>query len=161
MSAAITTIAGNVNCSIVARILLACYCGVQGCASIAVDMNRTHACHPQWTGHARFHVVWQTATTVLLAFLEVFVLLANGPWSRERFYLCAVLAALPMVGFFAAMATRKIYGGALSDRNGIPPLIVKTKRKSYALDMSIVAETAGLIFLFVLTLFFQHASGPK
>jgi cytochrome bd-type quinol oxidase subunit 1 len=136
--------------------LLALYCGAQGVSTMAIDLNRTHACNPQWTGHARFHVVWQVATTALLAIVEIVVLLASGPWELERFYLCVILAALPMAGFFVALAAKKIYKGTLSDSNGIQPWIIRTKKSSYAIDLSVVAEIAAFVFLVVLTLYFQH-----
>jgi len=54
------------NSQLLARILLTAFCVVQGLATIALDLNRTHATHP-W-----FH----------------------GPPDAERFYLAAVLALL-------------------------------------------------------------------
>ena len=43
----------------VARVLLAALCGLQGLATPAIDLNRTHATNFLWPGHARFHIVWQ------------------------------------------------------------------------------------------------------
>src|SRR3954465_47010 len=104
-----------------ARLLLALFCAVQGLATIVLDLNRTHAAHPQWLGHARFHVVWQTATVAILTIPEGVILSFRGPLESERFYLVALLACVPMIGFFAALVTRYLYGGTLSDPNGISP----------------------------------------
>ena len=31
------------------------------------DLNKTHATNPRWTGHARFHCVWQVVSYIILA----------------------------------------------------------------------------------------------
>src|SRR3569623_1318058 len=94
----------------VARALLGMFCIIQGLATILLDLNRTHATHPRWLGHARFHVVWQTATVAALAILEVALLLLPRQLESERFNLVAILACTPKLGFFAALITRRIYG---------------------------------------------------
>jgi hypothetical protein len=128
-----------------ARVLLGAFCIIQGLATIVLDLNRTHAAHPQWLGHARFHVVWQTATVAALAILEVMLLSFQGPLESERFYLVAILACTPMVGFFAALVTRHAYGGTLSDPGGIPPVRLKVGGRLLLIDMNLVAEVAGII----------------
>ena len=75
-----------------ARLLLALFCVVQGLATVILDLNRTHAAHPRWLGHARFHVVWQTVTIAVLAIVEAGLLWYPGPFASERFYLVALLA---------------------------------------------------------------------
>ena len=143
------------------RLFLAAYCAIQGIATIALDLNRTHASHPQWLGHARFHVVWQTGTTVALAVTELWLLLFRGPLQAERFYLTALLASLPAFGFFAALATRRLYGGTLSDPGGIPPLRITIRGRQRCIDMNLVAEIAGAITLLTLVFLFRYASASR
>ena len=92
----------------IARLLLSVLCGAQGVATLAIDLNRTHAANPEWLRHARFHLVWQAVSYALLSVLEVALIVAPGPLERERFYLAAILACIPMVSCLAAFFTRKI-----------------------------------------------------
>jgi len=131
----------------IARLLLAALCGGQGLATVAIDLNRTHATNPEWLRHARFHLVWQVVSYALLSVLEVALIVAPGPLERERFYLAAILAGIPMVSCLAAFFTRKIYGGALFDANGILPLRVTAFGSMFEIDMNLAAEIAGLAIL--------------
>jgi hypothetical protein len=131
----------------IARVLLTVFCVIQGSATAIFDLNRTHAAHPQWLGHARFHVVWQTATVVVLAILQVCLLWLPGSLVSERFYLVALLTCAPMIGFFAALVTRHLYGGTLSDPRGIPPIHLTFRGRVIQVDMNLVAEIAGVITL--------------
>jgi hypothetical protein len=128
-----------------ARMLLGTFCIIQGLATIILDLNRTHAAHPQWLGHARFHVVWQTATVAILTIPEVVILSFRGPLESERFYLVALLACVPMIGFFAALVTRYLYGGTLSDPNGISPVRLEVGGRQFLIDMNLVAEVGGIL----------------
>ena len=134
----------------IARILLAIFCLVQGIATVVLDLNRTHAAHPRWLGHARFHVVWQAVTAAVLAIIEACLIWMPGPYASERFYLVAVLACAPMIGFFAALMSRRIYGGTLSDPGGIPPVRVKFSGREMQVDMNMVAEIAGATTVVIL-----------
>lgn len=117
---------------------------------MALDLNRTHAAHPQWLGHARFHVVWQAVTVLVLAILEISLLGLPGPFVAERFYVVAVLACTPMVAFFAALVTRNLYGGKLSDPCGIPPARFRLHGRDVQIDLNLIAEIAGVITVVVL-----------
>jgi hypothetical protein len=131
----------------IARVLLASLCGLQGAATAAIDLNRTHAMHPGWLAHARFHVVWQTANVVFLSLFEMALVLVQGPFMQQRFYIAALLASAPMMGFFAALFTRRLYGGALSDPQGMPAWIVGIQGRQLRIDLNVVAEIMGLMSL--------------
>lgn len=146
------------NLQSVTRILLALFCAIQGIATILLDLNRTHAAHPKWLGHARFHVVWQTVTVAVLAVIETCLLWMPGPFASERFYLVAVLACAPMIGFFGALISRHIYGGTLSDPGGIPPARLKVGGREMQVDMNLVAEIAGVITVAGLVALFRFAA---
>jgi hypothetical protein len=135
------------NLQLIAQTLLAAFCAIQALATVIMDLNRTHAAHPQWLGHARFHVVWQTGTVAALGMVELALIWARGPLQSERFYLAAVLASVPMIGFFAALVTRHIYGGTLSDPGGIPPARFTLRGRQFRLDMNLAAEIAGVVAL--------------
>src|ERR1700736_2148177 len=68
-----------VDHQLIARVLLATFCGLQGTATAAIDLSRTHAKHPAWPGHARFHVVWQTANVLVLSVFEIALISMSGP----------------------------------------------------------------------------------
>ena len=80
------------NCILLARISLSFLCAIQGMATLAIDLNRTHAANPAWTGHARFHVVWQSASVALLSVLELALIWMRGPYREGGFYLASLLA---------------------------------------------------------------------
>lgn len=146
------------NSQSIARTLLVIFCAIQGAATIALDLNRTHATHPLWLGHARFHVVWQTATVTALAIVECALLWFHGPLEPERFYLAALLALLPIFGFFAALVARGLYGGTLSDPGGIPPLRLTIGRRLFRVDMNLVAEVAGFITVLAIVAMYRFGA---
>jgi hypothetical protein len=50
------------DATLLARVLLTLVTLGYGLATIFADFNKTHAINPKWTGHARFHVVWQISS---------------------------------------------------------------------------------------------------
>lgn len=134
----------------VCRVLLSLLCGVQGVATIAIDLNRTHATNPGWVRHARFHVVWQTLTMALLAVVEVGLIWGKIVGEGTGFYLALVLAGLSPVAFLLAWVARKSFDGALSDPKGIPPLRVTFFHRERSLDMNMVAVVTAMLFLAVI-----------
>lgn len=130
-----------------ARVLLALLCALQGAGTALIDLNRTHATHPGWMGHARFHLVWQTATILLLSLIEIALVVMPGPMMNKRFYIAAVLAGAPMLGFFAALSAHRLYHGTLSDPGGIPPVVWRVRGAQLKIDLNVVTEIAGAISL--------------
>jgi hypothetical protein len=119
----------------------------QGIMPLFIDLNRTHATNPLWPGHARFHVVWQTFGLFFMGVLGVAVIWWPPAESREHFYLAAMITALPMLGFFVALFTRKMYDGALHDPNGIQPVRIRVGNKVREFDMNAVLVIVGTVVL--------------
>lgn len=139
-----------------ARDLLVVLCCLQGLATVAIDLNRTHATNPQWPGHARFHLVWQTAAFAMLAIVEVVLVVAAGPFQEERFYLAAILTGVPMFGFFCALIARGVYSGTLHDPNGMKPLTISLRGSTLRIDLNLVAETVGALALLAIVEMYRH-----
>jgi hypothetical protein len=139
-----------------ARIFLAIFCVLQGAGTLAIDLSRTHATHPNWLGHARFHVVWQSSTTAMMAIIEVALLAWKGPMECERFYLACLLASLPICGFFVATLTKGIYCGTLSDPGGMPPFNLRLRGRVLRIDLNVVAEILGTLSVIGLAIFYGH-----
>ena len=128
---------------LLARSIVTAVAAGQGAAPLFIDLNRTHATNPLWPGHARFHVVWQTLTQTLLAAAEVALIWWPGHGVTQRFYLAAILTAIPMGAFFAAMAARGLYRGTLHDRNGIAPVPVSIFGHTFQINMNLVMIVVG------------------
>ena len=132
-----------------ARLSLSGLCGMQALATVMIDINRTHATNPLWTGHARFHVVWQSSTVVFLSAVEL-LLIWLMPRSDSRFYLAALLAALSPMGFLAAWVSRRLFAGTLSDPNGIPPARLRIFGADRYVDLNLTAVIAALVSLLLI-----------
>ncbi len=141
----------------IARALLAMFCGLQGAATAVIDLSRTHATHPGWLGHARFHVVWQTANIVLLSLFEIALILVPGPFLTCRFGIAVILAAAPILGFFLALFTRRLYGGTLSDPGGMLPWIVRVLGTQLQIDLNVVTELLALASLAAIAALYRNA----
>jgi hypothetical protein len=84
------------------------------------DSNSTHATNPSWTGHARYHVVWQVSSYIYVAVLMLYLIWTAGTDLR-LLWIAAITAACMYGGFWTAYAFRPAYGGWLVDKvNGVP-----------------------------------------
>jgi hypothetical protein len=102
----------------IARILLTLTVLGYSLGTIKADFNKTHATNPAWTGHARFHVVWQILSYSGVGLIALYLIWAGGP---ERLYLAAALSVAVYGAFFATVFSRPLYKGTLFDQNGYPP----------------------------------------
>ncbi len=134
----------------VARVLLSLLCAIQGMATVAIDLNRTHATNPEWVGHARFHVVWQTLMMPLLAVVELGLLWGGWVSAERGFVLALVLAGVSPVAFLLSCATRRMFGGTLFDPNGILPLPVRVGGRVVQVDGNLAAVVGALVAMGVM-----------
>src|SRR5262245_59302582 len=47
---------------LIARVLFTLMTAGYAFLTVVADFNKTHATNPEWTPHARFHVVWQISS---------------------------------------------------------------------------------------------------
>jgi uncharacterized membrane protein YcfT len=87
--------------------------------------------------------VWHTFALFFTGIVGVALIWWPSPASRGLFYLAALLTALPMLAFFVAMFSRKVYGGTLHDPNGIQPVRIRIGGKVREFDMNAVLVIVG------------------
>ncbi len=140
--------------STIARDMLAVLSALQGIGTLAIDLGAKHASNPAWPRHARFHVVWQSIGTATLAAVAAVLAVYPGSLQDRRFYLAALLTAIPMLAFFAALLGRKLYGGALSDPTGIQPAKIQAFGAELRIDLNLATEAiASLALVFLVALY--------
>ncbi|MGA8088623.1 MAG: DUF6640 family protein [Terracidiphilus sp.] len=135
------------SATFLARLMVSAVAAGQGISPLFIDLNRTHATNPLWSGHARFHVVWQTLGLFFLGVIGVALIWLPSPESRLLFYLAALLTALPMLSFLVAMLCRRAYGGTLHDPNGIQPVRIRIGAHMREFDMNAVLVIFGGVVL--------------
>jgi len=106
---------------LLARVLFTLTTAGWAVATVIADFNKTHATNPKWTGHARFHVVWQISSYVGFGLLALALIWWPGPLALERLTLVAVMGAIVYAAFFVAVLAMPIYGGKAYDANGYKP----------------------------------------
>jgi hypothetical protein len=132
---------------LIARILLTLVSLGYGLATVFADFNKTHATNPQWTPHARFHVVWQISSYVGFGLMALVLLWWPGPYAMERLILVALMAAIVYAAFFVAVFTMPVYGGAAYDSNGYQPFAAPLPIIAKRWDVNITAFSVQLVLL--------------
>ena len=88
-----------------------------------IDFNTSHVLNPDWTGHARFHMVWLLVLNMLLSISCLLLIFKKIPSEIIGLRIAACISFCVYAGFFISTWTMKIYGGSLSDGNGVPPIM--------------------------------------
>lgn len=145
-----TKIAGSLN---LARILITIATLVYGFVPLLVDLTETHVFHPDWTPHARFHMVWLLATNTSLALVSLYLLWISRFDTLIRVRAAGMLGLCALGGFFVSLITKGLYGGSLVDpHGGVPPIM--------GLDANLVVFTPMLL-LVVIGLFLSFANNER
>jgi hypothetical protein len=95
-----------------------------GLAAVKGDFNKTHATNPLWTGHARFHVVWQITSYVGFGAIALVLIWAPGGLAMERLYLACAFGTVVYGAFFITLLCMPLYCGRAYDDNGYLPFAV-------------------------------------
>ncbi|MET3857066.1 hypothetical protein [Rhizobium sp. OAE497] len=110
------------------------------------DLNKTHATNPRWTGHARFHCVWQVVSYIILAIAMLAIIWFPILPERPQLILPLVAAVAVYGGFFAAVLGKRFYAGENYDENGYLPV---GGPLGLALDVNITIFTTMVAFVAV------------
>ena len=124
----------------ISKVLLTMICFGFATITPLIDFNESHATNPLWTGHARFHLVWQVNAMILTAILSLFLL-----WAYDSFFnlvLVIILNYLWIFSFFITAVSIKLYDGEFSDINGVPPIILNLFGKRIEIDRNVQAISA-------------------
>ena len=109
------------------------------------DSNNTHATNPSWTGHARYHVVWQVSSYVYVALLMLCIIWIAGA-DTKLLWIVAITAACMYAGFWTAYASRPAYGGWLVDKvNGVPDFKWNLMGHKFTTDANVSLFTPAVI----------------
>lgn len=101
------------------------------------DLNHSHATNPSWTGHARYHVIWQVSSYDLIALLALYLIWSAGA-DAGALWVPAILAFAAYAGFWIAWATRPAYGGVLRDEvNGVPDIRYDVLGRKFSIDANV------------------------
>jgi len=132
---------------LLARVLFTLMTAGYAVATVMADFNKTHATNPKWTGHARFHVVWQISSYVGFGLLALALIWWPGPLALERLYLVALMSAIVYAAFFVAVLAMPIYGGKAYDANGYQPFAAPVPLIAKKWDVNITAFSIQLVIL--------------
>mgnify|MGYP001160100988 FL=1 len=87
------------------------------------DFNKTHATHPDWIGHARFHVVWQVLGFYPIMVLNLIVLWTHIPefYYPYQLYFWLIWYFGFLGTFIITIFSMPLFKGKLSDPGGRTP----------------------------------------
>ncbi len=119
-----------------------------------IDFNESHATNPLWTGHARFHLVWQVNAMILSSFLSLYLIWFVGDLYSLGLVFCIIY--LWVIAFAVTMVSMPLYDGELNDINGVPPIrntffgkTIEIDRNVQAISGVFVLSTYSLILVLI------------
>ena len=127
----------------ISKVLLTFICIGFGTLTPLIDFNESHATNPLWTGHARFHLVWQVNAMIITAVLSIALLWFF--YSVLNHLIVILLIYLWIFSFYATVFGIKLFDGELNDINGVPPVFIKILGREYEIDRNIQAITGSLL----------------
>ena len=130
-----------------ARVLLTVATLGSGGVPIAADFNRTHAANLRWTGHARFHAVWQGLSYAGLGIVALGLIWVPASDQLAHARIAALIASCVYAGFFGAVFSRSRYDGRLHDDNGYQPMVVRVRESRLELDLNTTLFAAMTLIL--------------
>ena len=103
------------------RLLLTLTSGSLAVVMPLVDLNASHLLHPDWSMHARFHVLWAVLVFSMIGWYSLYLLWLS-PWMiMTRIHIVMVITLIVNSAFLVTTALRSFYGGALADEHGGVP----------------------------------------
>ncbi|MEM7004731.1 MAG: DUF6640 family protein [Pseudomonadota bacterium] len=104
---------------LVAKLALTAVTLIYGIVPAIADLNDTHLLNPDWSAHARLHGAWFLFFGASMAALSLYFV-----WIRDSLILPTVIGLAFISGFWLAVLTAPLYGGALVDSNGVETQIL-------------------------------------
>jgi hypothetical protein len=121
------------------RILMTLGTLMYGAIPSFVDLTETHVFHPEWTPHSRMHMVWLLGTNTSIAVLALYFLWFHKASRAFGVRLAGILGLCVYGGFWLSALTVSLYGGALSDKGGVPPIM--------GMDTNVVVFLSAVLIL--------------
>jgi hypothetical protein len=109
--------------ALIGRVLMTLATLIYGVLPPFVDLTETHVFHSEWTPHSRLHMVWLLGTNSAIALLALYFLWLHKANSAFGVRLAGILGLCVFGGFWLSATTISFYGGALSDKGGVPPIL--------------------------------------
>ena len=133
----------EIEYSFISTILLTLICIGFGTITPLIDFNESHATNPLWTGHARFHLVWQVNAMIVTAILSLIMLWVF--YSFEIHLIVILLNYLWILSFYSTVLSISLFDGELNDINGVPPVFINIVGRTFEIDRNIHAITGVLV----------------
>ena len=127
----------------ISKVLLSLICLGFGTITPLIDFNESHATNPLWTGHARFHLVWQVNAIILSSFLSLYLIWLVGDSFSLGLVFCIIY--LWVIAFALTLLSMPLYDGELNDINGVPPIINTFFGKTIEIDRNVQAISGVFI----------------
>ncbi|MEL6830322.1 MAG: DUF6640 family protein [Pseudomonadota bacterium] len=96
------------------KILITIATVIYGVVPAIADVNETHLLNPEWSPHARVHGAWFLFFGWSMAMMSLFFL-----WVKDWIYIPCFVGLMFASGFWVAFLLAPLYGGSLTDPNGI------------------------------------------
>ena len=133
----------------IGKILMTIAALIYGFVPPLADFNPTHVFNPLWTAHSKFHVVWQVFITFALSILGLYLLWIKKVEAEKDFSIniSFVLGLIVLGGFITNALVTHLYGGSLSDPNGVPPIFNNLDANLFVFSVGIVCLIGGYFLL--------------